>query len=1133
MNFVSLALLGVAAAFSVTGQSTGISDGAYCPDEGAEPAHSQAILLHRKIRPHASSALSEDVGQKAQGVSFSSASSLAASPPAMRDTKATQRERHTSRALAMWPFLVITAFLVINLGKLLMPFIAKCRSMWPWRQVGPVGPVSPPPYQLFSEQAAKEHQFETWFDLLPETESPLLLEVDQEGADRQRSPLSFAKLRLFADGLALSRFGISKADRVCTMMRNGPEAAVCFLVFPTRCTFAPLNPALTEAEVDFEFEDLPCHSLVLMGNALHQAMPLKVAKRRGVQVLDLTPSVDVVGLFRLEMHPESSQKFGSLDKDIWSGRHDVAMVLHTSGTTKKPKIVPLTHENLIVGALCMKSTLQRQAKDICLNLMPLYHLHGISVNVLVSALSGASVICSPGYEGPAAAFKLLVASNISPSWYSAVPTMHLGIVDFGEAKACEGDVVPKHLEFIRNCSAALVPVVAERMETFWQCAVIPTYGMTESLPIASNLLPPYYRSLRSVGVAAGPRLNLLTEHGLEPTQGAEGEVVVTGYCVTKGYEFRSHMSEDPNIEGFTSEGMLRTGDEGYMDTDGLLCLSGRFKEIINRAGEKISPFEVENAMRSCKQIQDCMAFVVPHVQLGETVGLAAVLSDSCPAPGLLMELRNSIRDSGLLDDKWMPECLVCMAQIPKGPTGKPARIDLQKRLGLPMLDATDENGMYKVWNFCDKSGRAVALAQQPSTIPTPSPTSKVVDSLGLCRSMSLDEGQVSTVIHALYGACLMQVVWRHAAYGRYYTEPNPIASKSWAWRLAILDFSHSTRPTAVFIMILGYMEGTSLCFQFKRGARELALFFIVWLVGHDVLHELLTAAWYLITGVTLSPPAYVAPDGIIEWVFPEYQRRLGSWFLVFVPVARLVMVALHRLGVPWWIHIAVSLALGPLSLLGGLPDPALLWPFRRGLVTHLSYNYALLVLSAYCAPGAVAWARKILKGWRLMAARAAALVYLTLHTYFYLSDGKQYDSRVGFDADPNSDATGHLRALVFDILWTAALATLLSAGCVVFEVLGKFALGAYLLGGILFEEVAWHEGLNIHGLQLLPAIRSFEAESSLPFFLIVWCVYVYITCLFTGWFFGFLHQGLVTAGGMLMSWCSFCGSMSLDSCRKA
>ncbi|CAJ1396026.1 unnamed protein product [Effrenium voratum] len=280
--------------------------------------------------------------------------------------------------------------------------------------------------------------------------------------------------------------------------------------------------------------------------------------------------------------------------------------------------------------------------------------------------------------------------------------MHLQILQFAEEVAKEKGKPPENkLELIRNCSAALLPTVACAMEEVLKVSVMPTYAMTESMPIASN---PRYgkRKLRSVGMQAGPDMRIMNGHpdcSFLPV-GEEGEVVVKKGPVTSGYEFREHMDANPNVEAF-GDGWLRTGDKGWIDSDGFMYLCGRFKEIINRAGEKISPFEVEDAMRGNDALKDCIAFAVPHKSLGEVVGIAGVLKDGKSLT--IKELRSWCNKCDKLQAKWIPEMLVTMPSIPKGPTGKPARINLAKKLDLEPLEGVPKDAEYS--RFTDSRSR--------------------------------------------------------------------------------------------------------------------------------------------------------------------------------------------------------------------------------------------------------------------------------------------------------------------------------------------------------------------------------------------------------------------------------------------
>ncbi|NEQ64996.1 MAG: acyltransferase domain-containing protein, partial [Symploca sp. SIO2D2] len=472
------------------------------------------------------------------------------------------------------------------------------------------------------------------------------------------------------------------------------------------------------------------------------------AESLGVRVIELIPDTEVCGLFTLEEVTASqeaggrrqeaggrrqeaegrSQELGIKSEENKPTRDHVALVLHTSGTTRKPKTVPLTHGNLTAGALTISKTIALTPEDTCINIMPLFHIHGLSVNILASLLAGASVLCTPGLyateHGVADFFGWLQpgarGNNRKVTWYSAVPTMHQAILEYAEHAIAQTGAAPNHsLRLIRNCSAALLPAIAERMARAFNCEILPTYAMTESMPICSPQLGQGLAKHGSVGPAAGPQL--IIGEVTENEQGkpilkvlppyAEGEVMVRGACVTAGYELRDWMDYNPNEEAFI-EGWLRTGDKGYLDEDGYVYLVGRFKEIINRAGEKISPMLVEDVLQRHPGVGQVVVFAAPHTSLGEVVGAAIVpvegrrqkaegrgqkaegKEEGCKVEGnditnqsrpSLAALRQFALKQKELELQWLPECLVWMSAIPKGMTGKPARIGLAKRLSLPVI----------------------------------------------------------------------------------------------------------------------------------------------------------------------------------------------------------------------------------------------------------------------------------------------------------------------------------------------------------------------------------------------------------------------------------------------------------------
>src|SRR6202041_445153 len=258
---------------------------------------------------------------------------------------------------------------------------------------------------------------------------------------------------------------------------------------------------------------------------------------------------------------------------------DVALILHTSGTTSRPKIVPLTHANIWTSARNIAASLELSARDRALNVMPLFHIHGLIAGLSAPLSRGGAVFCTPGFN----ALKFFAEmEEARPTWYTAVPTMHQTILTrAGRHK----DVIARHpLRFVRSSSSSLPPTVIGELEAAFKCPVIEAYGMTEAThQMASNPLNGI-RKPGSVGVPAGPEIAIMDEAGLLMSPGETGEVVIRGENVTAAYE----NNPKANGEAFV-DGWFRTGDQGVIDADGYLTLTGRLKEIINRGGEKISP----------------------------------------------------------------------------------------------------------------------------------------------------------------------------------------------------------------------------------------------------------------------------------------------------------------------------------------------------------------------------------------------------------------------------------------------------------------------------------------------------------------------------------------------------------------
>ncbi|MCL4201945.1 MAG: AMP-binding protein [Pirellulaceae bacterium] len=480
-----------------------------------------------------------------------------------------------------------------------------------------------------------------------------------------RPTLNYAELwRQFREtAVVLRSAGIEGNDRVAIVLPNGAEMATCFLCVAGVATAAPLNPAYRESEFDFYLTDLNTRA-VIVGSDL--ASPVaELARQRNIPVIALRACSDgAAGRFSLSpMNEPDSRRVDFAEPD------DIALVLHTSGTTSKPKMVPLSHRNILASAENIRVSLNLGEDDRCLNVMPLFHIHGLVGALLASLVVGGSVVCGRGFD--AGTFFPIVDQH-QPTWYTAVPTMHQAVL--AEADR-DPDVLNRHrLRFIRSCSSALPPTVMENLERKFGVPVVEAYGMTEAAhQMTCNPLPPAPRKPGSVGVPTGVEVAVMSEHGDLLPCGANGEVVIRGANVTGGYANRP----EANAQAFTN-GWFRTGDQGRFDEDGYLYLTGRLKEMINRGGENISPREIDEVLLEHPDVIQALTFAVAHPTLGENVAAAVVSRPGATLTGT--QLRDFL--AGRLSDYKIPQRWVFLDEIPKGPTGKPQRIGLAERLGL-------------------------------------------------------------------------------------------------------------------------------------------------------------------------------------------------------------------------------------------------------------------------------------------------------------------------------------------------------------------------------------------------------------------------------------------------------------------
>ena len=349
-------------------------------------------------------------------------------------------------------------------------------------------------------------------------------------------------------------------------------------------------------------------------------------------------------------------------------KDDPALFLHTSGTTSRPKLVPLLQRNLLASAENIGRTLGLTRDDVCLNIMPLFHIHGLIAATLSSLAAGASVSATPGFN----ALKFFGwVDEVRPTWYTAVPTMHQAVLARAERNR---EVLSRsRLRLIRSSSASLPAPVMVEMEKTFGVPVIESYGMTEaSHQMASNPLPPRDRKPGSVGIAAGPQVEVLDEQWQILPRGEVGEVSIRGPNVTPGYE----ANPEANAKAF-KDGWFRTGDQGVMDPEGYLRLTGRLKELINRGGEKISPLEVDAVLLAHPAVADAATFGVADAKYGEEIWAAVVLKSSASAADLQTYCRDRLADFKV------PKAVYIVTELPKTATGKVQRSALAAQFAAP------------------------------------------------------------------------------------------------------------------------------------------------------------------------------------------------------------------------------------------------------------------------------------------------------------------------------------------------------------------------------------------------------------------------------------------------------------------
>ena len=539
------------------------------------------------------------------------------------------------------------------------------------------------------------------------------------------TPLCYRDLLAQVDEVlaVLATWGLGRGDRIALVMPQGPELAVAFVAVALGATAVPLNPAYRETELERYLTAARASAVMIPAGG--GAAARIVAARLGVPLLEIEPRPGPAGRFsfgpRLPIVPAPADG---------PRPDDVALAVHTSGTTARPKVIPLSHANMAAAIQGFVKTFALRPDDRALGVMPLFHVQGLMV-VLTSLAAGASVICTPAFD-PTAVFDWIGATR--PTWYSAVPTIHQAIV--AEAPKHPAVMVGHALRFIRSSAAPLPPTVMAELERQFGVPVIEGYGQSEScMHVTSNPLPPGERRAGSVGRPVTADVAIVDEDGGPRPRGEVGEIQVRGKTVMTGYE------NDPAANAAAlRDGWYRTGDLGRFDADGYLYVTGRIKEMINRGGEKVSPREVDDVLTAHPAVARAVTFPLPHPTLGEDVAAAIVLRPGAHASEA--EIRRFVSDR--LAVFKVPRRLAFVDEILLGATGKPDRSQLAAALGpagaprglepaAPSLTAI-ETQVAKLWS--EVLGRPVGAADDfvalgGDSLQAAVATSRMADALGI------------------------------------------------------------------------------------------------------------------------------------------------------------------------------------------------------------------------------------------------------------------------------------------------------------------------------------------------------------------------------------------------------------------
>lgn len=548
----------------------------------------------------------------------------------------------------------------------------------------------------------------TLLDAIRSSDKAAIIGCSHDGS--VESALTHNEVRELIGRFDVRELGIGKGSRVALIMPNGPNLGAAVILLMAQCTVVPIDITRAGSEITSTLGQLKATFAVFPYAWRGSKLVAQVKNEAKVAIRYLTGDCPK----DMYMLAERDEPVEVVTGDRYCRANDKVLVLNTSGTSGKKKVIVYTLKKLVWGAQSVAKSWALTENDVNLNMMPLCHIGGIIRNLLAPVVIGGSTILAPGFD-QVSFWNIYMMQR--PTWYYAVPSMHMAILDEGRRRAVE--LVDQPIRMICNAGGGMQHSLAVELRMFFKNSIVlPSYGMSECMPIST---PPVDYALERPGTSGrsvGPEIEIAI---FSPDSGARlaprkvGAICVRGKYVFDGYEGDTDETE----KVFNSEGFFNTGDVGYLDEDSYLFIIGRSKEIINRGGEVISPVDVEDALRKHPDIADSLAFSVPHASLQEVVGVVLVMRLGRPRP-TVATLDQFL--AGLLHPSHWPRLIVFMDVIPRNSNNKLMRIKLSTRLGLKELQGNE-------------SPQSVSLLYEARCPPTNSSISESIMCWGVTRDL--------------------------------------------------------------------------------------------------------------------------------------------------------------------------------------------------------------------------------------------------------------------------------------------------------------------------------------------------------------------------------------------------------------